>query len=130
MFFTLSGKRAMVLITFNIFWRSKMKNSNTSVAIKSETYDLPENAKVGGIWNLPKGFIFGIDNVNAPHWDFDYPEFTAFIKAVKRTDEHDVLEVEYWVYRSNNAYCSNYYCYWDKGIAKINTSTHRRWNVA
>ena len=104
--------------------------SNTSVAIESETYNLPENAKVGGTWDLPKGFIFGVDTVSAPYWDFDEPDFTAFIKAVEKTNDPDILKVEYWIYRSNNACCSGYYCYWDKGTAMVNISTHRRWNVA
>ena len=107
-----------------------MTNSNTSVAIESEAYDLPENAKVGGTWDLPKGFIFGKDTVGAPYWDFPYPDFTAYIKAVKRTDDPNILEVEYWIYRSNNAYCSNYYCYWDKGIALVDIAAHKRWDVA
>ena len=99
----------------------------TSVAI--ETYDLPENAKVGGTWNLPRGFIFGIDNINAPYWDIEEPEFSAYIKSVKETDDPNILEIEYWVYRSNNACCSGYYSYWDKGTALFSISTHRRWNV-
>ena len=95
-----------------------------------ETYNLPENAKVGGVWDLPKSYIDTYDSINAPYWDIEEPEFTAFVKAVKRTDEHDVLEVEYWVYRSNNAYCRGYYQHWSTGTARVNISTHRRWNVA
>ena len=52
------------------------------------------------------------------------------ICAVEKTDDPNILKVEYWIYRSNNACCSGYYCYWDKGTALVNTSTHRRWNVA
>ena len=104
--------------------------SNTSVAIKSETYDLPENAFSGGIWNLPRRFILGADNVNAPYWDFDYPEFTAFIKAVEKTNDPNILKIEYWIYRSDNACCSGCYSRWTTGKAMVNTKTHRRWDVA
>ena len=104
-----------------------MTNSNTS---NSESYDLPSNAKDGGKWDLPKGFIFGIDTVSAPYWDIGEPDFTAFIKAVKGTNNPSILEIEYWVYRSNNAYCSGYYGLWDTGKARVNLATHRRWNVA
>ena len=107
-----------------------MTNSNTSVVNESEAYDLPENVKAGRTYDLPKGFIFGVDTVSAPYWELGEPDFTAFIKAVEKTDNPNILKVEYWVYRSNNAYCSGYYCYWDKGTAKVNVSTHRRWNVA
>ena len=105
-----------------------MTISNTSN--NSETYDLPSNAKVGRTYDLPKGFIFGVDTVSAPYWDMGEPDFTAFIKAVKGTNDPNILEIEYWVYRSNNARCSGYYCYWDKGTAMVDISTHRRWNVA
>ena len=105
-----------------------MTNSNTSN--NSETYDLPSNAKVGRAYDLPKGFIFGVDTVSAPYWDMGEPDFTAFIHSVKKTDDPNILEIEYWVYRSNNAYCSGYYCYWDKGTAMVDVSTHNRWNVA
>ena len=103
--------------------------SNTSVAIESETYDLPENAKIGGTWKLPKSYIDTYDSINAPYWEFEEPEFTAYIKAVKRTDDPNTLEIEYWVYRSNPAHCNGYYGLWDTGKALVNTKTHRRWNV-
>lgn len=102
-----------------------MTNSNNI-----ETYDLPEEAIIGGEWQLPKSYIDSYDNINAPYWDFPFPEFTGYIKSVKKTDNPNILKVEYWIYRSNNAYCNGYYCYWDKGTAMVDISAHRRWNVA
>ena len=103
---------------------------NTNTSNNSETYDLPSNAKAGRTYDLPKGFIFGIDNVSAPYWELGEPDFTAFIHSVKKTANPNILEIEYWVYRSNNARCSGYYHYWDNGKAMVDVSTHRRWNVA
>lgn len=93
-------------------------------------YDLPKKAKAGGSWDLPKWFIQGNNSPEAPYWDFSFSEFTAYIKSVTPTDDPDILEIEYWVYRSNPAHCSGYYHYWDNGKAKVDVSTHRRWNVA
>ena len=93
-------------------------------------YDLPEKAKVGGSWELPDWYINGNNNPEAPYFSFSFCEFTAYIKAVTPTDDPDILEIEYWVYRSNPAHCSGYYHKWDTGKARVNISTHRRWNVA
>ena len=95
-----------------------------------ETYVLPEDEVIGGEWDLPNSSIDTYDSINAPFWEFEYPEFTAYIKAVKRTDDPDIVEVEYYVYRQNNAHCNGYYGLWDTGKAMVNISTHRRWNVA
>lgn len=92
-------------------------------------YDLPSDAEVGGSWDLPDWYIEGNNSPNAPWWKFSYPEFTAYIKSVKRTNDPNILEIEYWLYRSNNAHCSGYYGFWDKGTALVNITTHRRWNV-
>ena len=92
-------------------------------------YDLPSSAKVGKSWELPDWFIQGNNSPEAPYWDFSFAEFTAYIKAVKRTDDPNTLEIEYWVYRSNPAHCNGYYGLWDTGKALVNTKTHRRWNV-
>lgn len=92
-------------------------------------YDLPSDAEVGGSWDLPDWYIDNRDIPNAPYWKFSYPEFTAYIKSVKRTNDPNILEIEYWLYRSNPAHCSGYYHYWDNGKAMVNTKTHRRWNV-
>lgn len=107
-----------------------MTNSNISVVNESEAYDLPENVKAGRTYDLPKRFIFGVDTVSAPYWELGEPDFTAFIHSVKKTDDPNILEIEYWVYRSNPAYCSGYYHKWDTGKAMVDISTHRRWNVA
>lgn len=93
-------------------------------------YDLPSSAKVGKSWELPKWFIQGNNSPEAPYWHFSFCEFTAYIKAVTPTDDPDILEIEYWVYRSNPAHCSGYYHKWDTGKARVNLATHRRWNVA
>ena len=92
-------------------------------------YDLPEKAKVGGSWGLPKWYIDGCDNPDAPHWKFNYSEFTAYIKSVTATDNPDQVEVGYYIYRLNKAHCSGYYGLWTTGKAMVNTKTHRRWNV-
>ena len=105
--------------------------TNSSILnVVAESYVLPEQAVVGGKWELPKSYIDTYDSINAPYWDFPYPEFTAYISSVKKTDDPNILEIEYRVYRSNPAHCSGYYQYWDDGKAKVNISTHRRWNVA
>lgn len=93
-------------------------------------YDLPASAKVGKSWELPKWFIQGNNSPEAPYFSFSFSEFTAYIKSVTPTDDPDILEIEYWVYRSNPAHCSGYYHKWDTGKAMVDVSTHRRWNVA
>ena len=93
-------------------------------------YDLPENAKVGGSWDLPDWFIQGNNSPEAPYFSFSFCEFSAYISSIKQTGDPDILEIEYRVYRSNPAHCSGYYQYWDSGKAMVNISTHRRWNVA
>lgn len=93
-------------------------------------YDLPSSAEVGSSWELPEWFIQGNNSPEAPYWHFSFCEFTAYIKSVTPTDDPDILEIEYWVYRSNPAHCSGYYHYWDNGKAMVDVSTHRRWNVA
>ena len=92
-------------------------------------YDLPSSAVVGE-WQLPNWYIAGNNSPEAPYWSFSFSEFTAYIKAVTPTDDPDILEIEYWVYRSNPAHCNGYYHKWDTGKARVNVSTHRRWNVA
>lgn len=92
-------------------------------------YDLPSDAVVGRQWDLPDWFIEGNNSPKAPWWKFSYPEFTAYIKSVKRTNEPNILEIEYWLYRANNAHCSGYYARWCTCKARVNTTTHRRWNV-
>ena len=92
-------------------------------------YDLPSSAVVGE-WQLPDWYIAGNNSPKAPYWSFSFSEFTAYIKSVTLTDDPDILEIEYRVYRSNPAHCSGYYHYWDNGKAMVNTKTHRRWNVA
>ena len=99
-------------------------------SVTSETYDLPENAIIGGSWELPRAFIDTYDAPNVPYWDIEEPEFNGYIKSVKETTDPNIVEVEYYVYRQNNAHCNGYYQYWDSGKAMVNTSTHRRWNVA
>ena len=93
-------------------------------------YDLPSSAEIGKSWNLPDWFIQGNNSPEAPYWSFAFCEFTAYIKAVKPTDDPDTVEVEYYVYRQNNAHCNGYYGLWDTGKAMVDISTHRRWNVA
>lgn len=92
-------------------------------------YDLPTDAVVGKEWQLPDWFIQGNNNPEAPWWKFSYPGFTAYIKSVKRTKDADILEVEYQLYKSNDAHCSGYYARWCTGTAMVNTKTHRRWNI-
>ena len=92
-------------------------------------YDLPTEAVVGGKWELPDWFIEGYNSAKAPCWKFSYPGFTAYIKSVKRTNDSDILEIEYQLYRADYAHCSGYYSKWCTGVARVNTSTHRRWNV-
>ena len=93
-------------------------------------YDLPSSAEVGKSWDLPDWFIQGNNSPKAPYWHFSFCEFNAYIKSVTPTDDPDIVEVEYYVYRQNNAHCNGYYGLWDTGKAKVNISTHRRWNVA
>lgn len=92
-------------------------------------YDLPSDAIVGEEWKLPDWYIEGNNSPEAPWWKFSYPGFTAYIKAVKRTKDSDILEVEYQLYKSNDAHCSGYYARWCTGVAMVNIATHRRWNV-
>ena len=93
-------------------------------------YDLPASAVIGGSWKLPDWFIQGNNSPEAPYFNFSFCEFTAYIKSVTPTDEPNTVQVEYYVYRQNNAHCNGYYGLWDTGKAKVNVSTHRRWNVA
>lgn len=106
------------------------KEEASKIIDEFNRYDLPEKAKVGGSWDLPDWYIAGNNSPEAPYWSFSFSEFTAYIKAVTLTDDPDILEIEYWVYRSNPAHCSGYYHKWDTGKARVNISTHRRWNVA
>lgn len=109
-----------------------MTNSNISNAakIEIETYVLPEDAVVGGSWNLPEHYIDTYDSINAPYWDIEEPEFTGYIKSVKKTDNPDQVEVEYWIYRRDHAHCAGYYQKWDTGKALVDVKSHKRWNVA
>ena len=68
-------------------------------------YNLPEKAKVGGSWDLPDWYIAGNNSPEAPYFNFSFCEFTAYISSVKKTDNPDILEIEYRVYRSNPAHC-------------------------
>lgn len=104
-----------------------MTNSNTT---KIEVYDLPENATIGGEWNLPEHFVDTYDSINAPYWDFPFPEFTAYIKAVTPTNDPNIVEVEYYVYRLDRAHCAGYYSHWSTGTAMVDIKTHKRWDVA
>ena len=107
-----------------------MRNSNISnAAAKIETYVLPEDAVVGGSWNLPEHYIDTYDSINAPFWDIEEPEFVGFIKSVEKTDEDNILKVEYWIYRLNKAHCAGYYQHWSTGTAMVDIKTHRRWDV-
>ena len=111
-----------------LFNKNKLKEAESLVE-EFCNYTLPDDACVGGEWNLPNWYIFGNDSPNAPVWDFTFPEFTAYIKAVKQTKDPNVLEIEYWLYRANNAHCNGYYQYWDNGKAMIDVKSHRRWDV-
>ena len=102
-----------------------MTNSN----ISAEAYDLPEQAIVGGSWELPESYIDTYDSINAPYWDIEEPEFNGYIKSVKETDDPNILLVEYCVYRLNKAHCDGYYSRWTTGKAMVNVNTHRRWDV-
>ena len=92
-------------------------------------YDLPSDAVVGKEWQLPDWYIEGNNSPDAPYWKFSFPEFNAYISSVKKTDDPNILEIEYQLYRSNNAHCSGYYARWCTGKAMVNIATHRRWNV-
>ena len=94
-----------------------------------ETYVLPEDAVIGGEWNLPKSYIAMYDAPEAPYWDIDEPAFNGYIKSVKETDDPDIMKVEYYIYRRNSAHCDGYYSHWSTGTAMVNIRTHRRWNV-
>jgi len=92
-------------------------------------YDLPSDAVIGGEWNLPKWYIYGKNNPEAPYWDFEFSEFNGYIKSVSVTDDPNILKVEYWIYRRNAAHCDGYYVFWDSGKAMVDVKNHRRWNV-
>ena len=94
-----------------------------------ETYVLPEDAVVGGSWNLPRSYIEGVESINAPYWDFEEAEFTAYIKSISVTDDQNILKVEYWIYRRDHGHCSGYYGFWASGTAMVDVNTHRRWDV-
>lgn len=102
----------------------------TTNILNTESYVLPENAIIGKSWDLPKAFIDAYDSPKAPYWDLEEQEFNGYIKSVKETEKKGILLIEYWVYKSNRAHCAGYYQYWDSGKAMVDTSTHRRWNVA
>lgn len=103
---------------------------NSSVLIdKFCHYDLPSDAVIGGEWNLPKWYIYGKNNPEAPYWDFEFSEFNGYIKSVSVTEDQNILKVEYWIYRRNVAHCDGYYGLWDTGKAMVDVETHRRWNV-
>ena len=102
-----------------------MTNSN----ISAEAYDLPEQAVVGGSWNLPNSYIDTYDAPKAPYWGIEEPEFSAYIKSVKETDDPNILLVEYYIYRLNKAHCDGYYGLWSTGKAMVDVNTHRRWDV-
>ena len=94
-----------------------------------ETYVLPEDAVIGGEWNLPKSYIAMYDAPEAPYWDIEEPEFNGYIKSVKETDDPNILLVEYWIYRLDKAHCDGYYSRWTTGKAMVDVNTHRRWDV-
>lgn len=93
-------------------------------------YDLPSSAEIGKSWNLPDWFIQGNNSPEAPYFSFSFCEFSAYISSVKKTDNSDILEIEYRIYRSNPAHCAGYYSHWSAGTAMVDIKTHRRWNVA
>ena len=90
-------------------------------------YILPENAVVGGEWNLPDSYENGINNPEAPHWAFDVVGCTAYIKSVKTTDKEGILLVEYCVYRRDRTNDDGHYQHWDSGTAMVDINTRRRW---
>ena len=94
-----------------------------------EIYDLPSNAVIGSSWELPKGYIEGYDNPKAPYWEFLEPEFNGYMKSVEKTEDPNILKVEYWIYRVNRAHCNGSYRLWTTGKAMVNIATHQRWNV-
>ena len=104
-------------------------NSNISVATEIEVYDLPEQAVIGSSWELPTSYIDTYDSINAPYWDIEEPQYMGYIRSVKKTDDPDQVEVEYYIYRQNNAHCSGYYGLWTTGKALVDINTHRRWDV-
>lgn len=103
---------------------------NTNTSNNNETYNLPENATIGGEWQLPEHFIDTYDGIDAPYWDIEEPEFTGYIKSVKKTDNPNILKVEYYIYRLDKARCAGYYGLWDTGKALVDVKFHKRWNVA
>ena len=92
-------------------------------------YELPSSAVVGGVWDLPDRYVNGIDDPEAPHWDFNFAGFSGFIKSITKTDDPNQVKVEYCVYRRNTAHCDGFYEFWDKGVAMVDISTHRRWKL-
>lgn len=107
-----------------------MEPSDATVTVNMfNHYDLPAEAVVGGSWELPDWYIDSNNVPNAPWWKFSYSGFTAYISSVKRTNDPDILEIEYQLYRADYAHCSGYYARWCTGTAMVNTKTHRRWNV-
>lgn len=91
-------------------------------------YELPKDAEVGKCWDLPDNFISFRDEPDAPSWDFGFPEFRAYISAIRATEYPDLLQVDYVVYRRNEAHCEGYYGVWDTDTAYVNTKTCRRWH--
>ena len=112
-----------------------MKPTDASELIsKFCDYTLPDDAVVGGEWNLPEWYIGGVDDPSAPYWQFEFVGFIGYIRSVKKpdvteTDDPNILKVEYWIYRCNSAHCDGYYSRWSTGTAMVNISSHRRWNV-
>ena len=139
---TISAEEVKELIKKEAYFHDGWDNYNLVESVMHSTkeasklidqfnhFDLPASAKVGKSWNLPDWFIQGNNSPEAPYWSFSFSEFTAYIKAVTPTDDPNIVEVEYYVYRQNNAHCSGYYGLWDTGKAMVDISTHRRWNVA
>jgi hypothetical protein len=91
-------------------------------------YDLPADAFIDGSWDLPDNFING-SAPNAPTWDLNFPEFTAYIKSTSSTSYQDLVEVEYYVYKLNTTHWDGYYELWSTEKAVVNTKTHRRWKL-
>jgi len=122
-----------ILLKYDISKVSKkwlMKPTDASELIGEFcNYDLPESAVVGGEWDLPDWYISFQTEPDAPYWKFSFPEFDGFIKSIKTTDNPELLEIEYYIYRRDIAHCSGYYGLWSSGRALVNTKTHRRWVV-
>lgn len=109
-------------------WLETPTDSNVLIDVFCH-YDLPSTAVVEGVWDLPGCYVNGIDDPVAPDWDFNFAGFSGFIKSVKKTDDPDLLLVEYWIYRRDRAHCDGYYGFWDSGKAMVNVRTHRRWMI-